>query len=75
MLVGFEDAEIHLAKLAKDKPFANAKLLSDWVQAHYKQEVIRQSYKIIGSINFLGNPVGKVPAGTHTVASPRSDPG
>lgn len=32
--------------------------LQERIQYHYRQEVLRQLYRILGSADFIGNPVG-----------------
>lgn len=32
--------------------------LQNRIQYHYRQEVLRQLYRILGSADFIGNPVG-----------------
>jgi hypothetical protein len=33
-------------------------MLTRLIVAHYRHEVLRQAYKIVGSIDLLGNPIG-----------------
>lgn len=47
----------------KDARMSTA-IISDRVFFHYRQEVLRQLYRILGSADFLGNPVS-------TIAFPR----
>eukprot|EP00041_Stephanoeca_diplocostata_P038483 m.1519536 g.1519536 ORF g.1519536 m.1519536 type:complete len:264 (+) comp25224_c0_seq8:326-1117(+) len=35
-------------------------MLYDLIKKHYKQEILRQAYMIVGSVDFLGNPIGIV---------------
>ncbi|KAF8311204.1 hypothetical protein DL93DRAFT_2229838 [Clavulina sp. PMI_390] len=41
----------------KDARMTSA-IISDRVFFHYRQEVLRQLYRILGSVGFIGNPVG-----------------
>lgn len=41
----------------KDARLTSA-VLTDRITYHYKQEVLRQLYRVLGSADFLGNPVG-----------------
>ena len=54
----FQDAVIHLDALLLERPFAGLQALLGMIQEHYTQEVLRQVLKIIGSADFLGNPIG-----------------
>ncbi|KAI0033184.1 hypothetical protein K488DRAFT_78064 [Vararia minispora EC-137] len=59
MAVGnVQDASLEMNALAiKDVRLSPAELQSRIVY-HYRQEVLRQLYRIIGSADFIGNPVG-----------------
>jgi vacuolar protein sorting-associated protein 13A/C len=53
-----QDASLEMNALAiKDVRLSSAELQSRVVY-HYRQEVLRQLYRIIGSADFIGNPVG-----------------
>ena len=57
-LVRFEDAVIHMRDFVLERPFANLDTLFELIQTHYTQEILRQAYMIVGSVDFLGNPIG-----------------
>lgn len=57
-LVDFECAVMHLDAFTLERPFATEDMLLGLITAHYKQEVLRQAYKIVGSVDLLGNPLG-----------------
>lgn len=57
-LVDFDNAVMELDAFTLERPFATEDMLLGLITAHYKQEVLRQAYKIVGSIDFLGNPLG-----------------
>lgn len=59
-LVKFEDASISLGDFVLERPFANFDMLYDLIKKHYTQEILRQAYMIVGSVDFLGNPIGIV---------------
>lgn len=43
-----------------EQPYSDAEQLAKLVKRHYTQEVLRQGYKILGSVDFLGNPIGMI---------------
>eukprot|EP01135_Chromosphaera_perkinsii_P008710 Nk52_evm43s1444 gene=Nk52_evmTU43s1444 len=57
-LVSIDNAAMMLNALALEHPFATGSTLLNLIRKHYKQEILKQTYKIIGSADFLGNPIG-----------------
>lgn len=54
----FEGAVIELETFALDRPFADLGTIVDLIVEHHKQEILRQAYMVLGSVDFLGNPIG-----------------
>ncbi|KAI9806146.1 MAG: hypothetical protein M1833_004553 [Piccolia ochrophora] len=52
------DAPVRLNALMLENARVSIPLLSRHVQSHYSQEFLYQVHKILGSADFLGNPVG-----------------
>uniref|UniRef100_A0A0P6FFD1 Vacuolar protein sorting-associated protein 13D n=1 Tax=Daphnia magna TaxID=35525 RepID=A0A0P6FFD1_9CRUS len=59
-LIKFEDANIELHPFIRSHPFETAQLIIDSVVKHYKDELKSQAARILGSTDFLGNPLGFV---------------
>mmetsp|Transcript_26012 Transcript_26012/g.78204 ORF Transcript_26012/g.78204 Transcript_26012/m.78204 type:complete len:1066 (-) Transcript_26012:86-3283(-) len=59
-LMKFEDAVLLVNDFRQERPFVNVALLWRLIIAHYRHEVLRQAYKIVGSIDLIGNPIGIV---------------
>lgn len=59
-LMKFEDASLRVNEFRLERPFVNVAMLTRLIVAHYRHEVLRQAYKIVGSIDLLGNPIGIV---------------
>lgn len=57
-LFKFEDALICLQEFTLERPFTSFDMLMSLVMKHFKQEFLKQTYKIVGSVDFLGNPIG-----------------
>ncbi|XP_077998114.1 intermembrane lipid transfer protein VPS13D-like [Glandiceps talaboti] len=57
-LVGFEDAHVDLDPFVKIHPFERRSILISAILTHYAEELKSQAAKILGSVDFLGNPVG-----------------
>lgn len=57
-LGNLEDASLQLNALGiKDMRLSLPEIQSR-IMYHYRQEVLRQLYRVLGSADFLGNPVG-----------------
>lgn len=52
------DAPLRLNALMLDNVRVSTQVLTQNITSHYSQEVMRQIHKILGSADFLGNPVG-----------------
>lgn len=59
-LIRFEDAVIELNPFIRIHPFETADFLMDNIIEHYKEELKSQAAKILGAVDFLGNPLGLV---------------
>ncbi|KFM78297.1 Vacuolar protein sorting-associated protein 13D, partial [Stegodyphus mimosarum] len=57
-LIRFEDATIELDPFLRVHPFETAEFLIDSIVEHYKEELKSQAAKILGAVDFLGNPLG-----------------
>lgn len=57
-LIRFEDATIELDAFVRIHPFETAGFLIDSIVDHYKEELKSQAAKILGAVDFLGNPLG-----------------
>ena len=57
-MVKFEDAQVDLDPFIRVHPFETSAFLIDSVLKHYEDEFKSQAAKILGSIDFLGNPLG-----------------
>jgi len=57
-LANVHDAPITMNALIMQHPIVSMPDLTDRIIKHYSQEVIGQIHKILGSADFLGNPVG-----------------
>lgn len=59
MTIGnINDAPLRFNALAIKDMRLTVSVLQDRIMYHYKQEVLRQLYRILGSVDFIGNPVG-----------------
>ncbi|XP_057336557.1 intermembrane lipid transfer protein Vps13D isoform X1 [Microplitis mediator] len=59
-LIKFEDASIELEPFVKKHPFESSQFLIHSIIKHYKDELKWQAAVILGSVDFLGNPLGFV---------------
>lgn len=57
-LIRFEDAKVELDPFAKHHLFETTDFLLDSIRLHYTHELMSQAAKILGSVDFLGNPLG-----------------
>ncbi|GIY47635.1 vacuolar protein sorting-associated protein 13D [Caerostris extrusa] len=57
-LIKFEDATIELNEFLRVHPFETARFLIDSIIEHYKEELKSEAVKILGAVDFLGNPLG-----------------
>ncbi|XP_078044296.1 vacuolar protein sorting 13D isoform X1 [Augochlora pura] len=59
-LIKFEDATIELEPFIKKHPFESSQFLVHSIVKHYKDDLKWQAAVILGSVDFLGNPLGFV---------------
>lgn len=59
-LIKFEDAAVELEPFERVHVFETASYLGRQMLAHFKDELKWQAAKILGSVDFLGNPLGFV---------------
>uniref|UniRef100_A0A8D8VB54 Vacuolar protein sorting-associated protein 13D n=1 Tax=Cacopsylla melanoneura TaxID=428564 RepID=A0A8D8VB54_9HEMI len=57
-LLRFEDASIDLEQFSREHLFETCQFILNGVLKHYKNILKWQAYNILGSVDFLGNPVG-----------------
>ncbi|XP_062579526.1 intermembrane lipid transfer protein VPS13D-like isoform X2 [Saccostrea cucullata] len=57
-LVRFEDAKVDLDPFIKSHLFETIVFLQKEIRFHYTEELKSQAAKILGSVDFLGNPLG-----------------
>ncbi len=57
-LIAFEDALIELDPFIRVHPFETINFLTNAVVKHYTDELLSQAILILGSTDFLGNPIG-----------------
>lgn len=59
-LIKFEDASIDFEKFNDKHHFETLEVYVRAIRSHYKQELRWQAAKILGSVDFLGNPTGLI---------------
>ncbi|XP_073441688.1 intermembrane lipid transfer protein VPS13D isoform X3 [Dendrobates tinctorius] len=57
-LIKFEDAVIDLDPYTRVHPYESREFLINDVLKHFQEELLSQAAKILGSVDFLGNPMG-----------------
>merc|ERR1719282_946975 len=57
-LITFEDASVELDAFVRTHPFETLPFLTSIIAKHYRDELISQAVLILGSTDFLGNPIG-----------------
>ncbi|TRY87039.1 hypothetical protein DNTS_009138 [Danionella cerebrum] len=57
-LVRFEDAIINMYPYTRVHPYETQEMIISDVLKHFKEELISQAAQILGSVDFLGNPMG-----------------
>eukprot|EP00960_Hanusia_phi_P051532 760853-Hanusia_phi.AAC.10 len=60
VVTNIDKAPICMNALVLERPFATSQELSSSIRKHYRTQLIQQLYKLVGSFEFLGNPVGLV---------------
>ncbi|XP_033097715.1 vacuolar protein sorting-associated protein 13D-like [Anneissia japonica] len=58
MLIQFQDAPVSLDPFTRVHAFETQELLLEVVSKHYTEELKSQAVKILGAVDFLGNPIG-----------------
>ncbi|KAK5644974.1 hypothetical protein RI129_006274 [Pyrocoelia pectoralis] len=56
--IKFEDAAVELEPFIKQHIFETSQILSRFILKHFKDELLWQAGIILGSTDFLGNPIG-----------------
>eukprot|EP00850_Spirogloea_muscicola_P003009 SM000012S25271 [mRNA] locus=s12:33265:51265:+ [translate_table: standard] len=56
-LADVEEASVHLKELTLRHPLGSLEALRDMVGRHYVRQFLQVSYQILGSADFLGNPI------------------
>jgi vacuolar protein sorting-associated protein 13D len=59
-LIRFEEALVELDPFFKQHPFETFDFLLASLVKHYRDELLSQALLVLGSVDFLGNPVGFV---------------
>ncbi|KAK0134325.1 Vacuolar protein sorting-associated protein 13D [Merluccius polli] len=57
-LVRFEDAVINMYPFTRVHPYETQDIILNDVLKHFREELISQAAQILGSVDFLGNPMG-----------------
>ncbi|XP_074028701.1 vacuolar protein sorting 13D [Leptinotarsa decemlineata] len=59
-LIKFEDAAVELEAFERHHPFETSQFLFKSIVKHFKDELMWQAGIILGSVDFIGNPLGLV---------------
>ncbi|KAG7472195.1 hypothetical protein MATL_G00106290 [Megalops atlanticus] len=57
-LIRFEDAVINMYPYTRVHPYETQEIIVNDVLKHFREELISQAAQILGSVDFLGNPMG-----------------
>ncbi|KAG8505608.1 Vacuolar protein sorting-associated protein 13D [Galemys pyrenaicus] len=57
-LIPFEDAVINLDPFTRVHPYETKEFIINDILKHFHEELVGQATRILGSVDFLGNPVG-----------------
>ena len=57
-MVNINEAPLRLNALVLEHPFVTADALASQLKVHYTRQALAEAYKVVGSFDFLGNPVG-----------------
>uniref|UniRef100_A0A672LEB6 Vacuolar protein sorting 13 homolog D n=1 Tax=Sinocyclocheilus grahami TaxID=75366 RepID=A0A672LEB6_SINGR len=57
-LIRFEDAIINMYPYTRVHPYETQEMIISDILKHFKEELISQAAQILGSVDFLGNPMG-----------------
>ncbi|KAJ8264877.1 hypothetical protein COCON_G00139760 [Conger conger] len=58
LLIRFEDAVINMYPYTRVHPYETQEIIINDVLKHFREEMISQAAQILGSVDFLGNPMG-----------------
>ncbi|KAF6730225.1 Vacuolar protein sorting-associated protein 13D [Oryzias melastigma] len=57
-LVRFEDAVINMYPFTRVHPYETQEIIFNDILKHFREELMSQAAQILGSVDFLGNPMG-----------------
>ncbi|XP_077570887.1 intermembrane lipid transfer protein VPS13D isoform X2 [Stigmatopora nigra] len=57
-LVRFEDAVVNMYPFTRVHPYETQEIIINDIFKHFREELISQAAQILGSVDFLGNPIG-----------------
>ncbi|KAK3518898.1 hypothetical protein QTP70_014935, partial [Hemibagrus guttatus] len=57
-LVKFEDAVINMYPFTRVHPYETQEIIISDILKHFREELISQAAQVLGSVDFLGNPMG-----------------
>ncbi|XP_053173014.1 intermembrane lipid transfer protein VPS13D isoform X2 [Scomber japonicus] len=57
-LVRFEDAVINMYPFTRVHPYETQEIIINDILKHFREELMSQAAQILGSVDFLGNPMG-----------------
>ncbi|XP_030180691.1 vacuolar protein sorting-associated protein 13D isoform X2 [Lynx canadensis] len=57
-LIRFEDAVINLDPFTRVHPYETKEFIINDILKHFQEELLSQAARILGSVDFLGNPMG-----------------
>ncbi|XP_064381693.1 intermembrane lipid transfer protein VPS13D isoform X1 [Dromaius novaehollandiae] len=57
-LIRFEDAVINLDPFTRVHPYETREFIINDILKHFQEELLSQAARILGSVDFLGNPMG-----------------
>uniref|UniRef100_A0A8C0UDE0 Vacuolar protein sorting 13 homolog D n=1 Tax=Cyanistes caeruleus TaxID=156563 RepID=A0A8C0UDE0_CYACU len=57
-LIRFEDAVINLDPFTRVHPYETQEFIINDILKHFQEELLSQAARILGSVDFLGNPMG-----------------
>lgn len=57
-LVRFEDAVINMYPFTRVHPYETQEIIINDILKHFREELVSQAAQILGSVDFLGNPMG-----------------
>ncbi|XP_030623060.1 vacuolar protein sorting-associated protein 13D [Chanos chanos] len=57
-LIRFEDAIINMYPFTRVHPYETQEIIINDILKHFREELMSQAAQILGSVDFLGNPIG-----------------